>query len=211
MMSSGLVDGMFVLDIGCGGAPYADLFERFQYVGIDLAKREPRQDMWMTGDACHLPFRSDIFGLVIASEILEHISDPRTVLAEICRVLEPQGHVLLTTRFVFPYHPEPGDYFRFTQDSLFQLFNDTGFNIQDLENEGGILSLLANIVSWYGQASPRPMAEIADLFAKSLDILDKRINGLGSEWSPGFHVHATKSFSTGHMKKLLQVARHYRQ
>jgi len=103
-----LSDRGLVLDLGCGDAPYAGFFRNFQYVAVDLNKRSKAVVLC---DATSLPFKSETFDLVLASELLEHVSEPSLVLKEAYRVLKFNGHIIVTTRFMFPYHPEPSDYY----------------------------------------------------------------------------------------------------
>lgn len=48
------------------------------------------------GDVCALPFPDESFDLVLATDILEHVDDDAAGLREICRVLKPEGRVLIT-------------------------------------------------------------------------------------------------------------------
>lgn len=183
-----LSDYGLVLDVGCGDTPYTDLFVNLQYIGVDLNKRSK---VAVLCDAAQLPFNSEIFDLVLASELLEHVSKPSLVLKEAYRVLRFDGHMVMTTRFLFPYHPEPTDYYRFTEEALTQLFEEADFRIVGLEREGGLLLLLANIFSSYGGGAPHPIKEITQLVASTLDLADHYLK-IGSEYSLGFYVHAIK-------------------
>jgi SAM-dependent methyltransferase len=78
----------------------------------------------VVGDAHHLPFAPGSFDLIISTEMLEHTAEPQRIVDEIRRVLRPGGRLLLTTRFIFPLHDVPGDYFRFTNYGLAHLFRD---------------------------------------------------------------------------------------
>jgi len=49
------------------------------------------------GDACHLPFQSNVFDLVISSECIEHTMHPFQALLEMCRVVKDGGGVCVTT------------------------------------------------------------------------------------------------------------------
>lgn len=51
-----------------------------------------------------LPYGSGEFDLVLLSEVLEHLPDQRTVVAEAARVLRPGGHLLLSTPNIARLH-----------------------------------------------------------------------------------------------------------
>jgi SAM-dependent methyltransferase len=50
--------------------------------------------------------------------VLEHIFDYRQLLTEAARVVRPGGTLALIVPFLFPVHPSPSDYWRFTQMTL---------------------------------------------------------------------------------------------
>jgi SAM-dependent methyltransferase len=50
----------------------------------------------LRGDARRLPFPDAAFDVVIVSEVLEHVPDDHTVIAELTRVLRPEGTVAVT-------------------------------------------------------------------------------------------------------------------
>jgi SAM-dependent methyltransferase len=74
------------------------------------------------GDAHCLPFASESFSGAVSTEVLEHVRDPQRMIDELGRILKPGGRLVLTTRFVFPLHDTPGDYYRFTDSGLRHLF-----------------------------------------------------------------------------------------
>jgi len=47
--------------------------------------------------ARYLPFKNNVFDLVTAIEVLEHIKETQLVISEIYRVLKPKGFVFMTT------------------------------------------------------------------------------------------------------------------
>jgi len=112
-----VVAGERILDLGCGAGRHA--FECYrrggQVVAVDLnaedltgvasmfqAMRDAGEAptsasaVAVRANAHHLPFPDGFFDLVIASEILEHIPDDRTAIAEAVRVLRPGGRLAVT-------------------------------------------------------------------------------------------------------------------
>ncbi len=65
-------------------------------------------------DAQGLPFPAERFDFVIAVAILEHVTDPYQCVAEIQRVLKPDGFVYSATPFLQPVHMGAYDFTRFT-------------------------------------------------------------------------------------------------
>lgn len=108
-----------VLDVGSGGSSYGKYFPNRFTVDID-PKRKPD----VIADAQSLPFRDGEFAMVLSTEMLEHVKDPRKAVSEMMRVLKKDGLLILTTRFVYPIHDSPNDYWRYTKYGLQELFRE---------------------------------------------------------------------------------------
>ena len=101
------------LDIGCGNIFYVSYFPNS--VTIDVSKlRKPA----ILADAHCLPFRNASFDVILCTEVLEHLKEPQWAIDEMESVLLDGGKLVLTTRFIFPLHDTPDDYFRFTKYGL---------------------------------------------------------------------------------------------
>ena len=108
------------LDIGSGHGPYAHYFPN--RTSIDRASG-PGVDIVADGHDLSV-FQDETFDCILATEVLEHLHAPHQAISEMRRVLKKGGRVGLTTRFIFPLHNIPGDYFRFTRYGLAHLFSD---------------------------------------------------------------------------------------
>lgn len=108
LFASPYVTGRRVLDIACGtGYGLALLRSQVSYiVGADLdfgAARKAKAEVGdgraavMVADGCRLPFREATFEVITSFETIEHLERRREFLAELKRVLRPDGLCLLST------------------------------------------------------------------------------------------------------------------
>ncbi len=94
-----------------------------------------------------LPFRSGTFDAVVCTAVLEHISSPISLVAEIHRVLRSGGEVWADVPFLQPYHAVPHDYQRYTLSGFRYLFRN--FEEVDAGNGNGIGSAMAWLLDEY--------------------------------------------------------------
>ena len=90
--------GTSVLDIGAGDAPYRELFGHTRYVTTDWGQsmHPGVRSVDVVAPAHALPIEDGSFGLVLCTQVLEHVPEPSAVLGECFRVLEPGGRLALT-------------------------------------------------------------------------------------------------------------------
>jgi SAM-dependent methyltransferase len=108
-----------ILVIGSGER---ELKGNVTYTDVALAK-----NIACICDAHDLPFPDGSFDAVFAEAVLEHVCDPQRVVAEITRVLRPEGFVYAVTPFLQPVHMGAYDFTRFTylgHRRLFRQFDD---------------------------------------------------------------------------------------
>src|SRR5262249_10506703 len=65
--------------------------------------------------------------VVLCTETLEHVREPRIFLDEGFRCLKPGGHIIMTVPFSARWHYIPHDYWRFTPSGLEHLLSASGF------------------------------------------------------------------------------------
>jgi 2-polyprenyl-6-hydroxyphenyl methylase / 3-demethylubiquinone-9 3-methyltransferase len=94
--------GAVLVDLGCGGGLLAPHVAGYRHVGVDLVDSALRQAgahgvAPVRADVARLPLADGCADVVSAGEILEHVTDLSTVVAEACRVLRPGGTLVLDT------------------------------------------------------------------------------------------------------------------
>lgn len=104
-----------VLDIGCGTGRLVAYFQEkgFASYGCDnaaeaitIARKNARKNSIKKTSAISLPYKDNSFDLVSAISVIEHLSlkDGGKMIAEIRRVLKPNGFVFLVTpNFASPF------------------------------------------------------------------------------------------------------------
>lgn len=134
-----------VLDIGCG---IGDLLSALQSKGtpchgIDrsifallVARSKVKDADLILADARFLPYRSNSYGVVLCSEVLEHIRREDQVVKEIQRVLAKCGVTIVTVpqgeQHWTEEDLEDGHLRRYTKMHLAKMFESTGFKIDEL-------------------------------------------------------------------------------
>jgi len=126
------VDGARVMDLGCGGSPYRQLFANPAcYHRADI---EGTPDLEFTMDAVtgRTAAAEGTYDVVVSSQVLEHVESPADYLAEAHRLLRAGGTLLLSTHGTYEDHPCPGDYWRWTGKGLEKTLNAVGFEVEDM-------------------------------------------------------------------------------
>jgi len=153
-----------MLDVGCSERPYGALFAPYvtRYVGLDYppALLDKQPELWeildrakrvvdVFGDGRRLPFADASFETVLSTEVLEHVMTPGVLIAEMARVLKPEGRLLVTVPFIQPLHEMPSDYFRYTPFSLRRLVEEAGLEVERIEPRGNYASALGALSAQY--------------------------------------------------------------
>jgi SAM-dependent methyltransferase len=117
-----------VLVIG-GGTIGAGADELYNDDGIELVGTDAYASPHtvLVADAHSLPFDDGVFDGVWVQAVLEHVLEPAIVVAELHRVLRPDGLVYAETPFMQQVHEQAYDFSRFTQSGhrwLFRRFSE---------------------------------------------------------------------------------------
>ena len=133
-----------ILDLGCGYKPFQSLFPGSDYIGVDMSLNSYAD---VIADNHHLPFKNNVFDVIIITEVLEHCDNEYQVISELRRVAKNQALVYLTLPFIFPLHGIPYDFNRFTKYKLKRLFKtDKIILLQESNNIFASLFIFTNMI-----------------------------------------------------------------
>lgn len=136
-----------VLDVGCEDQPYRRwAVGAHRYVGADVSPG-PRVDVVLEPGR-PWPFDDGEFDGVICTQVLEHVADLDSLLAEIARVLRPEGLVVLSVPFIYSEHGGVHDYRRLSRHGVLRLL-DSQFTVEEVVTQGGVGSSVgALMLNW---------------------------------------------------------------
>jgi SAM-dependent methyltransferase len=146
-----------ILDFGCGQKPYALIFGKSEYVGIDfnnysLKKDAPSEapDFYFSKKYLEdflLPFEKESFDHVVSFQVLEHHRKPEIMISEMERVLRPGGYILLSFPFIYALHEQPHDYQRFTEYKIRELFKENNCEVAQIKKQGSLFSVYSTLAN----------------------------------------------------------------
>jgi SAM-dependent methyltransferase len=115
----------YILDVG-GGCPWKTgwIHEKYKKALIEKAfcvDYLPVNKPHVAANIMKLPFKDNCVGGIICNAVLEHVEDPFYAMKEMYRVLKKGGKLVFYVPWLFPYHPAPHDYFRYTKEGVLVL------------------------------------------------------------------------------------------
>ncbi len=126
-----------ILDLGCGTGYVGKAFaENNSVVFADI---EPKYLKKVNGkcvalDARKLPFKKEVFDMVICADVLEHIKEDSLALKEIHRALKKRCCAIIAVpayRGLYGHHDELiGHYRRYNKKDFVRLAKKTGFKVK---------------------------------------------------------------------------------
>jgi SAM-dependent methyltransferase len=158
--------GQLAIDFGSGSSPYRPLFRQIEdYRTADL----PGMGADLTIQAGTIPMDAGSADLVLSTQVLEHVPDPVAYLREARRILSPEGALVLSTHGHYRYHPDPEDYWRWTEPGLRRVLGQSGFVVTEahpvLSGPGASLTMFCQFV---GEPLPRPLRALFHVLAQTL-------------------------------------------
>ncbi|MGG9971888.1 class I SAM-dependent methyltransferase [Ferruginibacter sp. SUN002] len=161
-----------ILDVGCGDGWVAKTFlqKNKKVISMDISTANPIRVLKenpsdnhaaVVADVFHLPFAKNSFDAIIASEIIEHVYDPKLFIEKLVAVLKPGGKLILATPYneTLVYHlcvhcnkPTPANahLHSFNEKNIIHFFPDQGieFSFEKLINNYALKIRFYNLVKF---------------------------------------------------------------
>ncbi len=87
-----------------------------------------RSVAYPTYDVCQEPLERGAFDLVIAEQVLEHVTRPDLAVVNVYEMLRPNGVFVVSTPFLLKVHAYPLDLYRWTEQGMAQLLRTAGLS-----------------------------------------------------------------------------------
>ena len=194
-----------VLDLGGGrDSLYRHLFKGT--FSLTMVNKDPEANPDMLHDLEEpLPFKDETYDGVLLINVLEHIYNFEQLLAESARVLVVGGSIVIAVPFLFPIHPSPKDFWRFTDEALSRMLTEAGFDdINSTVLGSGVFSaralLLQRLLPPYVRVMYNlffmPLAKLCDAFFVYIArVFHKKYQA--GDYALGFLVTAKKRGTSG--------------
>ena len=151
--AAGRREGVDLLDVGCGSGTLLGVLKRrgFRGIGIDfseeaagLAEAENGVRV-VVGSLERAAFPDQSFDIVTLFHVMEHVANPREVLAEVFRVLRSNGAVVLQVPSIDSWQFKlfgakwygldiPRHVIDYSKHAIFKLLNDSGFVVHRIRH-----------------------------------------------------------------------------
>jgi len=151
-----------LLDIGCGIRPRIPIKGSY-FLDISqtaLKALEAQGGICHCGDAGEMPYYSNFFDFINASEVLEHIEEDQKVLREVYRVLKPKAHfsfsVPLNMKYWTKFDKKVNHVRRYNPSELYNKIIEHGYEIKSFYmNNPSTSKIYKNIATLFLSYMPK--------------------------------------------------------
>lgn len=180
-----LAPGSSILDVGAGDAPYRELFAHASYLTCDWEHSiyKPDRPPDIVATASNIPLDVASVDAILSTQVLEHVAEPSSVLAEFFRLIKPGGRLWLTAPLAWYLHEEPYDYYRYTSHGLRFLLERAGFieiEISPLNDAFSTTASLVRDLGWMMGRSPDGFDNQREIVAQTMVRVASLIESFGN-------------------------------
>ncbi|OQY46150.1 MAG: hypothetical protein B6242_08505 [Anaerolineaceae bacterium 4572_78] len=147
-----------ILDIGCGAGNMIHHLSKYGQVrGLEIDPRPVKQallrdyDIYQQDATQGIAFTDNMYDVVTAFDVIEHVDDDMAILQESYRILKPHGHIVVTVpafMWLWSHNDDINDHKRrYTADELKDKLKLSGFQLNRISyNNFFIFPLAAPLV-----------------------------------------------------------------
>jgi SAM-dependent methyltransferase len=140
-----------LLDLGCGKVPWYEAYKDLVTDNIcidwvNTLNQSIHLDRMLDLNQV-IPIEDNHFDTILATDVLEHISNPKLFISESARLLKPKGKLILAVPFLYKIHEAPYDYYRYTEYALRDFMDKNSLKTIVLEPYGGTPEIILDIIS----------------------------------------------------------------
>lgn len=109
----------------------------------------PFPNVDVVADAHQLPYSDESVDAIYCEAVLEHLNEPKKAIAEMWRVLKPEGRIFAITPFLQAYHGYPYHFQNYTLTGHTSIFKAVGFDIIDSGPCVGPMNAIVGVISTF--------------------------------------------------------------
>ena len=142
-----------LVDLGAGPEQFREVTWRFKKISVDF-KQYGTTDI-VSDLNTPIPLPSGSADIVFLSNVLEHLPNTASVLAECSRLLKNEGYLIGTIPFLAAIHQEPYDFHRYTSFMLERLLKEASFQNIEITTLGMPHQLYRNMQDVFFRHAPK--------------------------------------------------------
>jgi len=114
---------------------------------LELETLEKKQTTYSTDQLYNYPIPNSAYDIILAGQVMEHVSDIWRWLVELKRILSDHGTIILITPTSWPYHEAPIDCWRIYPEGMRSLAKNVDLKIIKMERESLERNMLKDLTN----------------------------------------------------------------